>query len=230
MSEDTKKILALADGVRSSLEIAEQLGLSSRYVRRVCQDANAPRLGCGAKKGELNHQYKCGRRIDHDGYVLVSVPSGGRKRKGRKTQVQFEHRLVFEQKIGRCLGPDEVVDHIDGLTLHNDPDNLRVFDCNAKHLKATISGQAKRHLSAEGRNRLQATFAQRPNLPPVDSYGQRKASGDVRLRQILLAMLQLGTDSPYLLGSSHHIEKAQIDCSSRPKIQQALDDLLLRWA
>lgn len=38
-----------------------------------------------------------------------------------------EHRLVMEREIGRLLEPHEIVDHINGDTLNNSPENLRVM-------------------------------------------------------------------------------------------------------
>lgn len=232
MNQNTQRICELSDGKRSSVEIAQLVGLSPRYVRRVMQRLDLPRLSEGARVGQANHQFVSGRRIDPDGYVLVTAPSDhpyARQRTGRKTKLMYEHRLVMEQKLGRYLDPAEVVDHIDGLTLHNDPENLRLFESNAQHLAATISGRSK-EMSPQGHQKLQKPRRQIGSYPVVDSYGQRRKAGDVRLRQILLAALKLGADSPYLLGTSHHTKKAGIDLSDRSMIERALGDLSSKWA
>lgn len=230
MNENTQKIIALSDGTRSSAEIAELVGLSPRYVRKVMLKWNLPRLNEGAQPGKQNHQYKSGRRIDHDGYALVSAPKDhpyARPRPNRKTKVMFEHRLVMESKLGRYLLPEEVVNHIDGLTLHNHPDNLRLFASNGEHLAVMATGP--RNWSEAGRRNIGTRTDRGTKIEPVDSYRLRRDSGDVRLRQILLAALKLGADSPYLLGTIHHTTKAGIDMSSRSTIQRAWDDLLARW-
>jgi hypothetical protein len=134
----------------------------------------------------------------------------------------------MEQKLGRYLRPEEVVDHVDGLTLHNDPKNLRLFASNADHLTATLSGHAPK-LSKAGRRNTGKRTDLGAKIQPVDMYHARRKRGDVRLRQILLAALSLGTDSPYLLGSSHHTTKAGIDLSSRSTIERALADLYAKW-
>jgi len=231
-NENTQLIIRLADGHRSSVEIAKAVGLSPRYVRKVMKRLDLPRLHEGAQPGKANHQFRTGRRIDLDGYVLVTAPPDhpfARPRPGRKAKVMFEHRLVLEQHLGRYLRPEEVVDHIDGLTLHNAPENLRLFESNAEHLSATTAGRT-RHWSAQGRANIGARTDRGRVIQPVDSYHQRRKSGDVRLRQILLAALSLGTDSPFLSGTHRHTKKAGIDMSSRSTIQRALDDLYARWA
>jgi len=231
MNQNTQMIVALADGSRSSIEIAKLVGLSPRYVRKVMLRLDLPRLGEGAQPGASNHQYKSGRRVDHDGYVLVTAPADhpyARQRPRRDGKIIYEHRLVLEQKLGRYLRPEEVVDHIDGLTLHNAPENLRLFESNAEHLAETTTGRTKLW-SAQGRQNIGARTDLGTKIQRVDSYHQRRKSGDVRLRQILLAALQLGTDSPYLSGTHHHTKKAGIDMSSRSTIQRALDDLYARW-
>ena len=227
----TMQIVEMSDGRRSSAQIAQVVGLSPRYVRRVMLRLDLPRRTEGAGLGEHNHQFVAGRRVDLDGYVLITAPSDhptARKRTNRQTRLMFEHRRVMEQKLGRYLLPEEVVDHIDGLTLHNAPENLRLFASNAEHLAATISDRPKL-MSPQGHQKLQQPRRQLASLPIVDSYGQRRKAGDVRLRQILLAALRLGADSPYLLGTRHHTRKAGIDLSDRSMTERALADLSARW-
>lgn len=227
MNENTKQIIDLANGERSSKEIAKIVGLTPRYVRKVMSRHNLPMLPSGSQRGERNHQYKSGRHIDQDGYATVPTPEGHET--GRKIGRIAEHRLVMEQSLGRPLEHGEVVDHIDGLTLHNAPENLRLFASNSEHLKATISGKIPKW-SAKGReNVLIGRRRQRVDLP-VDTYRLRKKRGDVRLQQILRAALALGTDSPYLSGMSHHLKKAGIADLSPTSLERALDDLYRRCA
>jgi hypothetical protein len=135
----------------------------------------------------------------------------------------------MEKNLGRYLDPSEIVDHIDGLRLHNNQDNLRLFSSNAEHLKATISGRVP-SWSAEGIHRLQLSRSQMITGQPVHKYGEMKRSGDARLREILLAMIALGKDSPHLLGTTHHLKKAGIVDFSRPSLIHALDELSLKYA
>ncbi len=239
MNENHKKVAELYDGERTSKEIAEIVGLSPRYVRRIAKNLGLSRRGPGARRGELNHQFVCGRRIDRDGYVLVTAPEGhpnARKRPDRKGgAVMFEHRLVMENKLGRYLRPGEVVDHIDGLTLHNDPTNLRLYQTNGDHLHGTISG-TPRHWSKSGRQNTLSALQnskkcadQRTKIQRVDIYRLRRERGDVRLRRILLAAFELGIDSPYLLGTHRHLERAQIDWKKHPNLKRAWDELCERW-
>lgn len=232
MNANTRQIVALSDGCRSSVEIAKLLGLTPRYVRKVQRRLGLPTRPRGAQPGAANHQFVAGRRVDLDGYVLVTAPADhpyARYRPGRPSKVMFEHRLVTERTLGRYLLPTEVVDHIDGLTLHNAPENLRLFASNGEHLAYTRAGLPPQH-SLAGHANVGARTDRGEVIVPVDTYRQRRASGDVRLRQILLTALSLGTDSPYLLGTHRHTTKAGIDLSDRSTIQRALADLYERWA
>lgn len=226
MNANTRKILELADGQRTATEIAAVVGLTPRYVRKVLQRWDAPRLRPGARHGEANPSWRGGRCVDLDGYVSVPAPWEwpGARRIGRI----LEHRLVMEQVLGRSLAPSEVVDHIDGLTLHNAPSNLRVFASNGAHLHATLTGTVRRW-SDQGRRNIGARSDRGVNYRPVDIYQQRLKAGEIRLRQILLAALLLGTDSPHLSGTLHHLEQARIDWSERSNLERALDDLYRRW-
>jgi hypothetical protein len=226
-----EEVRQLADGYRSSTEIAAILGTNARRVRKVLLKHDLPRLHCGAKFGTRNHAFEEGRRISLGGYAQVTAPHGHPRAKiarTKKTGWVWEHWLVMEQKLGRYLLPEEIVDHVDGLTLHNAPDNLRLFASNAEHLRVTLTGR-DRYFSEAGRQNMFLRHRQPEALQRVDIHRQRKEAGAVRLRQILLAALRLGTDSPYLLGSSRHTRKAGIDMSSRSTIERALADLSERW-
>ena len=225
------KVQELSDGKRNSAEIAALLGLNPRHVRKIWTRHNMPRPNQGAQFGKKNHAYKYGRRINHAGYAMVTAPKdhpSAHVYTGKKTGWVFEHRLLMEEKLGRFLTQEEVVDHIDGLTLHNRLDNLRLFANNAEHLRATTQGQVP-HWSEEGYENMVLKGLPFVDLVPVDIHRRRTAAGATRLHQICLAALRLGTDSPYLLGSSHHTEKAGIDMSSRSKIERALVDLCQQW-
>lgn len=217
------QIKRLSDGLLTSTEIASAVGTSAKYVQNVVRRYSLPCLPQGARRGELNHGFVGGRRIDLDGYALVQAPPDHPS--ARRSGSIAEHRLVVERKLGRHLQAGEVVDHIDGFQLHNHPDNLRVFASNADHLKATISGEVPKWsmLAIAKKN---ATLAQRAKFPQIDSYRSAKARGDVRLRQILLTWLRFGEGSPYLLGTHHWLEQAGIHDLSRSSLElhlQAVD-------
>ena len=226
-----KAVAALADGLTSSSEIAAATGLNRRHVCKILKRLDLPRLPRHSPTGARNASWNGGRRINQNGYVHVSAPKDhpyARLLPGKKVPRIFEHRLVMEQKLGRYLLPEEKVDHIDGLTLHNHPDNLRLFSSNAEHLKATLTGKVPRW-SPEGHVNMTSEGRRAADFQRVDTHRQRTKAGASRLRQILLAALRLGTDSPYLLGSSLHLKKAGIDMSSRSTIERALADLCEKW-
>jgi len=231
--KNEQRVTALADGKLTSSEIAQRLGLNPRHVRKILLRLDLPRLGEGGRPGASNHQFETGRRIALSGYVLITAPQGytgtTKARPGRPGgKLVWEHRYVLEQALGRALLPSESVDHVDGLTLHNSPENLRAFASNAEHLQETLAGRVPRWTEA-GHQNMFLRHRQPEALVRIDIHRQRRASGDLRLRQILLAALQLGTDSPYLLGSSRHTTKAGTDMSSRSTIEAALADLYTRW-
>lgn len=222
---DLDAIRSLCDGVRTSHQIATEIGCSAKYVQKQMAKHNLPRRPQGAQHGSLNGAWLVGRHIDLDGYALVPAPEGHPH--ARVSGQMLEHRLAAERKEGRYLRPSEVVDHIDGLHLHNDPSNLRVFASNAEHLRATTSERQPRWSDA-GLEAMRVAPARRRFHPRVDIYSLRKKRGDVRLQQILLAWLSLDTGSPHLLGTHHLLERIQIDWRSRSSLEQAWASLSSR--
>lgn len=232
MTTKLEQVKALSDGSRSSSEIARMVGQDRRTVSFWQIKYDLPRLRVGSREGSSNHQYKEGRRIDRDGYALVTAPKdhpAARSRTNRSgVSLIAEHRLVAERMLGRYLLPGEVVDHADGLKLHNAPENLRVFSSNGEHLAVTTKGQVPRW-SEQGLKNLRLRHDNQPVTKQVHIYREQRKSGDVRLLQILRAAWSLGADSPYLLGTHHHTTKAGISLSSRSTIRRAMDDLCARW-
>ncbi len=225
------KIKNLSDGLRSSAEIAQIVGSTAKYVQRIFLEYDLPRLAQSGPSGVRNGAFQTGRRIDLDGYVLVSAPKNhpfAPTLPGKNIGRMFEHRLVAEQKLGRYLQRGEVVDHVDGLHLHNHPDNLRVFPSNADHLRATISGKIPKW-SNQGLAKLYLSNHWVSGLPVVDTYHHERARGDVRLRQILLAWLSLGKDSPFLLGTRQWLEQAGIVDLSHSNLKHHLQLLSQRF-
>lgn len=222
------RIKPLCDGVRSSSEIAEIAGENAKYVQKMMLRYSLPRRAQGAVPSCRNHFYDGGRSVNKDGYVSVICPSSHQLMANANGRI-LEHRLVMSQKIGRNLLSREVVDHIDGIKLHNHPDNLRLFADNASHLKKTIRGNTPQW-SYDGKVALDLSRRRHSDYQPVDIHLTKVKSGDERLIQILRALLSLGKDSPYLSGSFRHLKKAGIVDYSHSNLERALGDLYRKYA
>lgn len=211
------RIVELAQQGYRRNEIASKLDCSYRYTGRVLKAAG---IELGYARGEHNPAWRGGRKVDLDGYVLLETSPRRR----------LEHRQVMAETLGRPLLPEEVVDHIDGITIHNAPSNLRVFASNGEHLKATLTGIPKAiSLSGSSNIRAQKKSLVGTSLAPVDTYRLRKERGDVRLRAILRAALELGIAHPCLSGTLHWLEQAGIDPASRSSLRRGWRDLCERW-
>ena len=82
-------------------------------------------------KGENHPRWKGGRTIDSYGYVLIHAPD--HPYANNRGYIK-EHRLVMEEILGRYLLPEEVVHHEDEIKDNNEPENLRLFSSDKKHL------------------------------------------------------------------------------------------------
>lgn len=221
-------VKALCDGVLTSSQIAETLGESPKYVQKMMLRYNLPRRAPSKVPSERNVFYKCGRHINKDGYASVICPDDLLSSANKNGRI-LEHRLVMSRKIKRNLLPLEVVDHIDGIRLHNDPNNLRLFACNADHLRETLKGMTPQW-SEDGMEALALSRLQHKDYQRVDKHLKKVRQGDARLIEILRSALLLGIDSPYLLGTIPHFEKAGISDFSDSSLKLALDDLYRKYA
>jgi len=133
------RVMELAASGLYSREIADVIGKTANAVQSIFRRYNFPKLhNIVVPRMEQRHDWKHGEKL-MKGYLYrrtLGHPNG--LKHGSYVAV---HRLVVEEKIGRYLSPEEVVDHIDGDIKNNHPDNLRVFASNAEHLRETLKGR-----------------------------------------------------------------------------------------
>lgn len=220
-------IVPFCDGIRTSTEIAEILNENAKYIQKMMLKYDLPRRSPSKVPSHRNGFYKCGRHINKDGYATVLCPPEWMSMSNKNGRI-LEHRLLMAKKISRNLLPLEVVDHIDGIKLHNHVDNLRLYDCNSDHLRATITGSVPQW-SGSGKAALDLSRRRSLSYRPVDTHHLKVKQGDARLIEILRAALKFGIESPFLLGSSHHFEKAGIFDFSHSNLERALGDLYRKY-
>lgn len=143
-----------AEAVRHLIEVdrltqakaAEVLGCSLSCIERTCKRLGLNTQRTGPRSGSLHTGWKGGRKLV-GGYWYCWAPEHPHR---TKAGYVAEHRLVQEKKIGRLLLRSEVVHHIDGNRVNNEPENLQHFATNAEHLQHELTGQVP-NWTPEGR-------------------------------------------------------------------------------
>lgn len=220
------QIAALADGRRSLAEIAAQCGCHRNTVWRIATAMALPMRAARhtPKQGATNGSWKGGRQIRTQGYAYV--PAGDHPTTRADGYIS-EHILVAEQALGRQLLRTEVVHHVDGMTLHNSPENLEVMT-RAEHTAHHLTGLLNKHSQA-GLVALRQARAHSEAYTPTHIRRTRAKRGDLRLRQCILIVLKFGPDSPFAWGTTHWLEQSGIDPTSRPSLERALAELKRRY-
>lgn len=156
--QEVLKVLDLTRKGLRSQDIAEQIGKSAKAIQKIWRRYNFPCFqNVVCRLEEEQPMWNGGMKICK-GYLYKRCQNHPNKSKhGGYVAV---HRLVIEEKIGRFLLPTEVVDHIDGDTLNNSPENLRIFESNSAHLRETLKGK-RPNWSEDGKKRLEVSRRQR---------------------------------------------------------------------
>ena len=124
---------------------------STAGVSKLCKKHKIPMPRGGPRSGSLHKGWKGGRIVNKDGYVEIYSP--GHPNAKKHTHYILEHRLVMEEQLGRFLLKTEVVHHKNDVKTDNRPENLEVFESNAKHLAETLKGKIPQW-SEEGKMRM----------------------------------------------------------------------------
>jgi hypothetical protein len=82
-------------------------------------------------RGALHYDYKGGRYINDEGYVMILRPNHPRHQSNGYVR---EHILVMEAFLGRPLKQKETVHHKNGNRQDNRIENLQRFDSHSDHM------------------------------------------------------------------------------------------------
>lgn len=130
-ADQIKVMCQLYSAGSSTEEIAVRFDLHNTSVGRYLREAGVAMRPAGFQCGEDHHDWKGGRIVTPDGYVLVLIHSddpyfcmGQQKADGFR--YVLEHRYVMAKKLGRPLRADESVHHKDNNRQNNKPSNLQL--------------------------------------------------------------------------------------------------------
>jgi hypothetical protein len=144
-------------------ELAVKHSLHRTTIQRIAKRLGLPKRTTGPKRGDRHPCWRGGKK-QVGRYMYIYTPDHPNTTKSR---YMLEHRLVMEKKIGRFLGPKEVVHHKDGNPLNNVIENLVLYQTNGEHLYDELSDSEKhreavRRGSAKRRLRIESDACQQP--------------------------------------------------------------------
>ncbi len=134
--EQIARMAALWHEGRSQTFIAREFDTAQITVSRILRTAGIEPVSGHyiPGRGPQSNNWKGGRLIGPGGYIVVLIPADHPFASMRWGQgYVLEHRLVMAEALGRPLGPDETVHHINGVKNDNRRENLQLR--NGRHGK-----------------------------------------------------------------------------------------------
>ena len=120
--------------------------------------------------GRKNHNWKGGRVVASNGYVLIKVGKGHHLADVRG--YAYEHRVVAEQKVGRRLKKGEQVHHVNGDKTDNRPENLEVTATIRHHRAHHRTTTSNRRMPDETNPVVACACGCGATFPQFDSDGR----------------------------------------------------------
>lgn len=135
---------SVVDGKQSECRVCGSIRRKNYYAKIVGKSRDK----IGAAKGEKHYNWKGGRYISKNGYVMILVAP---------LKYVAEHILVMEKKLGRKLKSYEIVHHIDESfegRSNNDENNLQLTDRPNHTIHHHEGKKYKKHFVYDGGKRL----------------------------------------------------------------------------
>jgi hypothetical protein len=122
---DEQAIKERYDAGESQASIATDLGVCQATIGRRLNRMGVRTRHSSRRRGADNHNWKGGRTLTEEGYVLVPCPPEFQEMANYFGYVR-EHRLEMAKHLGRPLRADETVHHINDDHQDNDITNLQL--------------------------------------------------------------------------------------------------------
>ena len=87
----------------------------------------------GFQKGDKHPRWNGGIKKKKDGYILVLISSGSPYYKMNDSGYIRRSRLMMAESLGRCLNPEEIVHHCNGITNDDRIENLKLLKNHSEH-------------------------------------------------------------------------------------------------
>lgn len=124
----------------------------------------------GGGVGPLNNNWRGGRSVASNGYVLIRVGVGHHLADVRG--YAYEHRLVAEKKLGRRLRPGEIPHHIDGNRQNNADENIEVVASQHHHFVKHRKHPLRNRMPGESNDLVACECGCGATFPKFDSGGR----------------------------------------------------------
>lgn len=151
--------------------------------------------------GSKSKRWKGGSYIGTDGYRLVHI--GNDDQEIKWNNYRKEHMVIMEKVLGRPLQQGEIIHHIDGNKLNNNPENLVLFPDEKTHRQT--------------HNQLERLSMRLVRLGYIifDKNTNTYTVADIKLRELLEqpeeVNQQPSLESDFLEGSTTRYVPSQVD-------------------